>query len=188
MGDHSLGCAKTGDRIARHNMLRDVLFEAAASADLGPSKEERHLLPGTIARPGDVTIRRWVNGKDGAIDVTVTGPLSPSNVVGAAAEAGAALVKACQRKIRDTAEACRLEGIVFLPFALETLGGLHSGATAQVKQLAAALARCKGTEEGEATSQLFGRLSLTLMRANALMLSTRHQDADFPLPEVDGVE
>ena len=29
-------------------MLRDVLFEAAASADLGPSKEERHLLPGTI--------------------------------------------------------------------------------------------------------------------------------------------
>ena len=92
----------------------------------------------------DLTIRRWVNGKDGAIDVTVTGPLSPSNVVGAATEAGASLVKACQRKIRDTAEACRLEGIVFLPFALETLGGLHSGATAQVQQLAAALARCSG--------------------------------------------
>ena len=65
-----MGCAKTGDRIARHNMLRDVLFEAASSADLGPSKEERHLLPGTIARPCDVTIRRWMNGKDGAIDVT----------------------------------------------------------------------------------------------------------------------
>ena len=68
MGDHSLGCRTTGDRIARHNMLRDVLFEAAASADLGPSKEERHLLPGTSARPGDITIRRWTNGKDGAID------------------------------------------------------------------------------------------------------------------------
>ena len=62
MGDHSLGCAKTGDRIARHNILRDVIFETAASADLGPSKEERHLLPGTIARPGDVTIRRWPTG------------------------------------------------------------------------------------------------------------------------------
>ena len=133
-----------------------------------------------------MTIRRWANGKDGAIDVTVTGPLSPSNVDGAAAEAGASLVKACQRKMRDTAEACRLEGIVFLPFALETLGGFHSGA--QVRQVAAALARCKGTEEGEVTGQLFGRLSLILMRANAMMLSTRHQDADFPLPEVDGVE
>ena len=71
---------------------------------------------------------------------------------------------------------------------METLGGLHTGAITQVKQLAAALARCKGSEEGEATSQLFGRLSLTLMRGNALMLSTRCQDADFPLPEVDGVE
>ena len=58
MGDHSLGCGKTSDRIARHNMLRDVLFETAASADLAPSKEEKHLLPGTVARPGDVTIRR----------------------------------------------------------------------------------------------------------------------------------
>ena len=135
-------------------MLRDVLFEAASSADRGPSKEERYLLPGTIARPGDVTIRRWMNGKDGAIDVTVTSPLSRSNVAGAAAEAGASQAKACQRKERDTAEACRREGFVFLPFAMETLGGLHSGAISQVKQLAAALARCKGSEEGEVTSFL----------------------------------
>ena len=188
MGDHSLGCGKTGDRIARHNMLRDVLFEAASSADLGPTKEERHLLPGSIARPGDLTIRRWSNGKDGAIDVTVTGPLSPSNVACAAAEAGASLEKACKRKTRDTAAACRLQGIVFIPFAMETLGGYHAEAITQVKQLAAALARSKGSEEGEVTSQLFGRLSLTLMRANALMLSTRHQDSDFPLPGTDGIE
>ena len=52
-----------------------------------------------------------------------------------------------------------------------------------MKQLAAALAKCQGSEEGEVTSQLFGRLSLTLMRGNALLLSTRGQDA-----EIDGVE
>ena len=122
MGDHSLGCGKTGDRIARHNMLRDVIFEAAASADLGPKKEESHLLPGTIARPGDVTIRRWSNGRDAAIDVTVTSPLAASNVEGAV-EPGASLTKAVQRKLRDTEEACRLEGLEFLPFAVETLHG-----------------------------------------------------------------
>ena len=188
MGDHSLGCRTTSDRIARHNMIRDVLFEAAASADLGPTKEERHLLPGTSARPGDVTIRRWMNGKDGAIDVTVTGPLCPSNVDEAAARAGAALEKACQRKVRENAEACQREGIVLLPFALETLGGLHKGAITQVKLIATALARCKGVNEGEATGQLFGRLSLILMKANSLMLSTRCQDADFPSPTIDGIE
>ena len=188
LGDHSLGCAKTGDRIARHNMLRDVLFETAASADLGPVKEERHLLPGTIARPGDLVIRRWTDGKDGAIDVTVTSPLARSNVASAAAEAGASLVKACQRKVRDTADACRQEGLVFLPFSMETLGGFHSGAVAQVRLLASALARSKGSDEREASSQLFGRLSLNLMRGNALMLSSRHQDRDIPQAEIDGIE
>ena len=133
-------------------------------------------------------IRRWSNGKDGAIDVTVTSPLASSNVAGAAAEAGASLTKACMRKTRDTADACRREGLVFLPFALETLGGFHSGAVTQVKLLASALARSRGSEEGEATSQLFGRLSLNLMRGNALMLSSWHQDEDIPPPEVDGVE
>ena len=188
MGDHSLGCPKTSDRIARHNLLRDVLFETVASADLGPIKEEKYLLPGTIARPGDVTIRRWSNGKDEAIDVTVTSPLCPSNVVEAAAEAGAALAKAYNRKMKDTAEACRREGIAFLPFAMETLGGLHPGAIATARQLAAALARCKGVAESVVTSQLFGRLSLTLMRANAVMISTRCQDADLPQALVDGIQ
>ena len=112
--------------------------------------------------------------------MTVTSPLSRSNVAGSAAEAGASLAKTCQRKVRDIAEACRREGYVFLPFAMVTLGSLDFGAITEVKQLAAALARCKGSEEGEVTSQLFRRLSLTLMRGNALLLSTRCQDADFP--------
>ena len=187
MGDHALGCRTSSDRIARHNMLRDVIFEAAASADLGPTREERQLLPGTSARPGDVMIRRWASGKDAVIDVTVTGPLAASNVSAAAAEAGAALTKACQRKLRETADACRQEGLVFLPFAMETLGGLHSGAVTQVRQIAATLARSKGLPEGEVTGQLFGRLSLTLMRGNAQMLSSRCQEDSLVPPQVDGV-
>ena len=49
---------------------------------------------------------------------------------------------------------------------LETLGGLHQGAVSQVKLLGSALARCKGMDEGEAIGQLFGRILLTLMKAN----------------------
>ena len=142
------------------------------------------MLPGTIARPGDVTIRRWSNGRDAAIDVTVTSPLAASNVEGAV-EPGASLNKAVQRKLRDTEEACRQEGLEFLPFAVETLGGFHAGAVVQVKQIAAA--RSKGSEESEAISQLFGKLSLTLQRCNAMMLASRLQDSDFVLPEIDGI-
>ena len=42
--------------------------------------------------------------------------------------------------MKDTAKACRNEAITFLPFAMETLGGLHPGAVATARQLAAALA------------------------------------------------
>ena len=94
MGDHALGCAKHGERIVRHDQLCDVLYEAASSASLAPVREERHLLPGTAERPGDLFIRRWSDGKDAAIDVTVTGPLARTNVVAAAAEAGSAREKA----------------------------------------------------------------------------------------------
>ena len=38
-GDHQVGCAGNGDRIARHNAIRDVLFNAAQSAALAPTKE-----------------------------------------------------------------------------------------------------------------------------------------------------
>ena len=78
-------------------------------------------------------------------------------------------------------------GLVFLLFAMETLGDLHAGAVTQVRQIAAALARSKGIEEGEVTGQLFGRLSLTLMRGNALVLSSRCQEDPLVPPPVDGI-
>ena len=147
---------------------------------------DRHLLPGTTARPGDVMIRRWANGKDAAIDVTVTSPPASSYVVGAATKAGSTPEKACQRKLRETAEACRQEGLVFLPLAMETLGGLYAGAVTQVKQIAAALARKNGQEESVVTSQLFGTLSLNLMRGNTLLMLSSRLQADCP-PHVDGI-
>ena len=52
------------------------------------------------------------DGKDGAIDVSVTSPLASSNVAGAEAQAGASLAKACQRKVGDTADVhCTKEGL-----------------------------------------------------------------------------
>ena len=75
-----------------------------------------------------------------------------------------------------------------LPIKRDRHGNAHKGAITQVKLIATALARCKGVDEGEATGQLFGRLSLILSKANALMLSSRCQDSDFPSPAIDGIE
>ena len=121
------------------------------------------------------------------MDITVTGPLARSNVAAAAEEAGSALVKAVQRKVQGVAEACQQQGLVFLPIALETLGGFHQVAVEQVKRIGAAIARNQGSDERLATRQLFQRLSLTLMRGNAALIVGRKPDADFVGAEVDGV-
>ena len=55
------------------------------------------------------------DGKDAAIDVTVTVPLARFNVAAAADEA-------FNRKVQGTAQACQDQGIAFFPVAVETLG------------------------------------------------------------------
>ena len=107
-------------------------------------------------------IRRWSDGKDAALDVTVTSPLASSNLAAATARKGGALDKAYDRKMRDTADACRQQGLVFLPIALETLGGMHHLAIRQLKRLGSALARHTGSDERETIGHLIQKISLHL--------------------------
>ena len=186
MGDHALGCGSQGERIMRHNLLRDVLYQTAAAAMLGPVKEGRFLLPGRDARPADLLIPRWVGGQDGALDVTVVSALQHAMLAGSATTDGYAVTKAFDRKIAKAGEACRAEGISFIPMAADTLGGLHSVAVEQVKKLGTSLARHQGQEEQEVIRHLFQRLSLVLMRGNAQLLVNRVPPDDLPDGEIDG--
>ena len=188
MGDHALGCGSHGERIARHNLLRDALHQTAAAAALGPVKEGRFLLPGRDARPADLLIPRWEGGKDSALDVTVVSALQGAMVAGSAATDGFAVGKAFDRKIAKVGEACRQEGIAFIPVAADTLGGWHKVAVEQIKKLGSVLARHRGEEEQIEVRHLFQRLSLILMRGNASLLVNRVPTDDEFGAEVDGVE
>ena len=89
-----------GERISRHNALRDAIFDTAAQAGLAPTKEGRFLLPGADRRPADVLLPHWVGGQDGALDVTVVHPFQDATLVRAATEPGFALTFAHERKVR----------------------------------------------------------------------------------------
>ena len=45
-----------GEIIARHNNIRDAIFEVAKSAKLAPKKEEAALIPSNNSKPADVLI------------------------------------------------------------------------------------------------------------------------------------
>ena len=146
-GDHALCCGFWGERITRHNLLRDHLYDLAASACLSPIKEGRFLLPGADRRPADVLLPSWEGGRDAALDVTVVNSLQEAMVEDSATRPGSALDKAYDRKMRGAAEDCLAQGIVFLPLAAEALGGWHEMAVNKVKKLASAVARQTGQED-----------------------------------------
>ena len=90
-GDHAISCGSKGERIARHNHLRDHLYHTAVCSALSPTREDRAIIPGSDARPADVLIPNWSGGKDTALDVTVVNPLQTALVSRAATKAGSAL-------------------------------------------------------------------------------------------------
>ena len=78
--DVSLVDENTNSIVARHNWLRDELFNTASAACLGPTREGRALLPGEEGKPADVFLPHWAQGKDAALDVTVVNPLQVAMV------------------------------------------------------------------------------------------------------------
>ena len=182
-GDHAVGCASQGERIARHNHLRDALFYTAQSANLGPLREERALLPGG-QRPADVLLPHAAGGRHEALDVCVVSSLQDGLVEKAAEAPGSALVHRYQEKWRKYGEACIQESIVFRPLPFEVLGGLHEASISSIKKIGVALARAGGQDEAEVTRHLFGRLGILLQRGNSNLILSRK--LSHPKPHIDG--
>ena len=108
IGDHAIACGSEGERIARHNHLRDHLYNTCAIAALSPTREDRALIPGSDARPADVLIPNWIKWKDTAFDVTVVNPLQARFVVRAADRAGHALEARFGEKMTKHGDPCRV--------------------------------------------------------------------------------
>ena len=184
-GDHAISCGTDGEKISRHNQLRDALFATAASAALSPAREERALLPGGDKRPADVFLPHWSGGRDTALDVTVINPFRNDLLEKEADCPGYALKHAHDRKVRQVGEACEREGIAFIPLVFETFGGMSEPAIKVTRRLGSSLAARSGKEEGEVIGHLFQRLSVLLQKGNAALLCNRVPN--FPPTQLDGL-
>ena len=71
--DHAFLCSVGGDRIHRHNSIRDILAAAAREAALQVSTEPKHLLADSNMKPADFSITDYSDGfAVTAFDVTIT--------------------------------------------------------------------------------------------------------------------
>ena len=120
-GDHQVGCGGNGDRIFRHNAIRDAVFSAAQSAALCPHKEMPSLIPGSRSHPADIYVPLWVGHRPAAMDVTVISPLQQLTLSGASSIAGHALQVREVRKRTAYADLCHSSGIDFVPLAIRSI-------------------------------------------------------------------
>ena len=77
-------------------------------------------------------------------------------------------------------EACRDEGLAFIPLPVETFGSWHKDAAKELRRIAIAAAKNRGKEENVAVKHFFQKLSVTLARGNAALLLSRMPTSEQP--------
>ena len=181
-----MSCGWGGERIARHYLIRDVLYNTCSSAALGPTREDRALIPGTESRPADILLPGWSGGRDTALDITVVNPLQTAFIDQSAVIPGYALRKAYERKMASYGDSCREAGIVFKPLPMDTLGAWSETMVTEVRRMGSSLARQTGGEESEVIRHLIQRIAVVLARMNATMILNRAPL--YASSHVDGIE
>ena len=159
-GHHALCCKLGGDVVSRHNRLRDIFNDFCHSACLAPQLEMSGWSRDRT-RPADVLAPNWVLGKPAAFDLSVTSTLNAQIFQEACVTAGSAAMAAQIRKHRVNDERCRDLGWACIPLVVETYGCWA------LSRLATRLSTRQGCPTSLVSNEIFGRLSLALVRANS---------------------
>ena len=179
-----MGCGGNGDRIHRHNSIRDAIFTAAQSAAFAPRRESPHLIPNRQSRLADIFLPNWDRGRPAALDISVICPLQRLTIQGAAASPGHALQVGESRK-RDLHHAhWASASISFIPLLFESLGELSSLSSQTISAIGLHLGPRIGVSPSNTRRQLYQKCSISLWRGNAVLWLHRFYTIS---PGVDGI-
>ena len=148
---------------------------ACSAANLSPVIKKRNLIAGNGSRPGDIFLPSWESGRPAALEVTVTSPLH-SNIINHAAEkSGYATEAAEERKYAQHEKNCSEQGFLFVPLAVESLGGLSVTLKKALKRIILLADSRNYQSQGHAIAfdRLAQSISVVIVRGSATMLLAR---------------
>ena len=186
---HPRTCAAGGDRVLRHNGLRNFIFRRAAAAGLHPELEKAGLpLPArpptehnrhaARRRPADVYLPTWTGGAPAALDFAVTAPQKQGTLAQAAERALAAATEYSNRKRehQNTEDQCRAAGVTFVPMVAETTGAWAPEAMDVLRQIAVATAATSGRDARDILKEILQGAAVCIRRASARAELRRARD------------
>ena len=132
-------------------------------------------------RPADVLVPDWMLGKPAAFDITVTSLLNPSTFTEASVMAGSAALAAEQQKHHANDAKCSELGWKCIPLAVESYRCWGIEARQHLARLASCLTtHYNQSSKSQATSSLYGRLNLALVKANVRALLSHSMSFKTP--------
>ena len=161
--------------VTRHNRLRDCIVEVCRRAHIGVQVEVgNNLTPShSKTRPADILIPNWVMGRTAALDVSVTSPLNPQTLLEAGVTATAAALTTEERKHDENDPKCSELGWVCIPVVAESYGAWGREATLLFSTIASRIVTLSNKPKSVTLSDIYGRLNLQLVRANATSILAR---------------
>ena len=126
-----------------------------------------------IYHTADILVTNWDNGISAAFDVTVASPLNSSTITEAGMYSGAAARAAELRKHTQNDSKCAELSWKCIPLAVECYSAWGPEALKAFSQVATRFAIRENTSKSMALTDLFGRLSHSLIRANARAILSR---------------
>ena len=161
--------------VIRHNHLRNVLVETCRRAHLSVKVEMGSNLTSDHdhSRPADILLPNWALGKPAAFDISVTSPLNPKILSVAGLSAGAAALSTEERKHTENDPKCNALGWCCIPLVAESYGAWGKEAIDSFKMLASRLVITSGKTKSAVLSELYSRLNLHLVSANATAILSR---------------
>ena len=164
---HAGVCSAGGERTLRHNVLRDALAGWMDRAGMQPERERPGLLlpqrpeDTQIAtrRPADIYVPSFM-GSAIAFDLAVTAPQRQHTLAEAAKASLAAATTYADVKAGHLgiADACRAQGVRFVPLVAETTGAWEPTAARALLHVAQAVASREGGEVVAVHGQLLQHL------------------------------
>ena len=142
------------------------------NALLQPKRELEGLLPDG-RRPADIFLPAWDHGRGVCIDVGVTCPLQKSFVKRTAKKSGVAAKNYADKKRIFYEDDLARGNLDFVPFVVETLGGLGAQASKFLGKLANLVAERYSEPPSVTKQRMLAQLSCCIWRGTGARLDNR---------------
>ena len=158
--------------VTLHNMIRGILVETCHRAHIGIKVEVGNNLSRdhSKTRPADILLPNWFLGRTAALDVSITSQLNPVILLEARVSATAAAQATESRKHHANDPKCT---DLCVPMVVVTYGAWGQEATAIISSVASRLATSMCRPKSIVLNEIYGRLNLHLVRANATAILSR---------------